>query len=302
MPSDAFQETVKAIPELLVEPAGLADDELNLNALRLFMSTSKFKASDSTEVRKVSAGGVPAEWIIESGAETDKRMAFFHGGGFVAGKLGSRRPFTSWVSKATGCSVLLVDYRLAPEHPFPAAVEDAFSSYRWMCKNGPCGEGPASKTFIGGDSAGGCLALSTLLGLRDANEDLPNAVVTLSAFLDMAVTGKSVANRAGLDLLFKPSHLKKFAELYLAGQDPLEPSVSPLYGDISGLPPILMQVGDAELLLDDSVRFAEKAEKAGVEVTLEVWPEMFHIWQMFGPVFPEAQQAIDRIGEFIRSF
>jgi monoterpene epsilon-lactone hydrolase len=302
MPSDAFQETVKAIPELLVEPAGLADDELNLNALRLFMSTSKFKASDSTEVRKVSAGGVPAEWIIESGAETDKRMAFFHGGGFVAGKLGSRRPFTSWVSKATGCSVLLVDYRLAPEHPFPAAVEDAFSSYRWMCKNGPCGEGPASKTFIGGDSAGGCLALSTLLELRDANEDLPNAVVTLSAFLDMAVTGKSVANRAGLDLLFKPSHLKKFAELYLAGQDPLEPSVSPLYGDISGLPPILMQVGDAELLLDDSVRFAGKAEKAGVEVTLEVWPEMFHIWQMFGPVFPEAQQAIDRIGEFIRSF
>ena len=302
MASEAFQEIVKAIPELLVKPAGLADDELDLNALRSFMSTSKFNVSDSTEVIQVSAGGVPAEWIIESGAKPEKRMAFLHGGGFVAGKLGSRRPFASWISKATGCSILLADYRLAPEHPFPAAVEDSLSSYHWMCKNGPDGEGQASKTFIGGDSAGGCLALSTLLGLKDAYENLPNAVVTLSAFLDMAITGKSIANHAGLDILFKPSHLTKFAELYLANQDPLEPSASPLYGDLSGLPPILMQVGEAELLLDDSVRFAEKAKKAGVKVTIEVWPEMFHNWQMFGPLFPEAQQAIDQIGEFIRSF
>jgi acetyl esterase/lipase len=141
-----------------------------------------------------------------------------------------------------------------------------------------------------------------LLGLKDVNESFPNAVFTLSAFLDMAVTGKSMSTRANLDIIFKPSHLKKFAELYLAGQDPTEPSASPLYGNLSGLPPILMQVGDAELLLDDSIRFAEKAEKAGVNVTLEVYPEMFHIWQMFGPVFPEAQQAIDRIGKFIASF
>jgi acetyl esterase/lipase len=302
MASDAFQEIVKAFPELVVKPAGFADDELDLDALRSFLSTSRFSVSDSTEVTKVSAGGVPAEWIIESGVKPEKRIAFFHGGGFVAGKLGSRRPFASWISKATGCSVLLVDYRLAPEHPFPAAVEDALSSCRWMCNNGPDGEKPAKKTFIGGDSAGGCLALATLLGLKDANENLPDAAFTLSASSDMALTGKSIVNREGLDILFKPSHLKKFTKLYLAGQDPLIPLASPLYGNLSGLPAILMQVGDAELLLDDSVRFAEKAEKAGVKVKLEVWPEMFHNWQMFGPVFPEAQQAIDRIGEFIRSF
>ncbi len=171
-----------------------------------------------------------------------------------------------------------------------------------MCNNGPDGENPANKTFIGGDSAGGCLALATLLGLKDANENLPDAAFALSPFLDMALTGRSIINRAGVDILFKPSHLKKFVELYLADQDPLIPLASPLYGNLSRLPPILMQVGDTELLLDDSVRFAEKAVKAGVKVTLEVWPEMFHNWQMFGPVFPEAQQAIDRIGGFIRSF
>jgi acetyl esterase/lipase len=302
MASEAFQETLKAVKELVVEPAGLAGDELDLNALRSFLSTSRFTVSDSTEVTRVGAGGVTAEWILESGSKPEKRIAYFHGGGFVAGELGSRRPFASWISKATGCSVLLVDYRLAPEHPFPAAVEDALSSYRWMCKNGPDGESPASKTFIGGDSAGGCLTLTTLLGLKNAGDNLPDAAFTLSPVTNLVTTGESSATRAGVDIILRPSHLKKFAELYLAGQDPLTPSASPIYGDLSGLPPILMQVGDAEILLDDSVRFAEKAEKAGVKVTLEVWPEMFHNWQMFGPVFPEAHQAIDRIGEFIRSF
>jgi len=302
MASKAFQEIVNAYPELVVEPAGFGSDEIDIENYRSFMSKSAFSVSDSTEVTKTSAGGVPAEWIIESGVKPETRMAFFHGGGFVAGELDFYRPFASWISKATGCSVLLIDYRFAPEHPFPAAVEDVHSSYRWMCKNGPDGKYPARKTFIGGDSAGGCLALATLLGLKDAGEDLPDAAVTLSAFLDLALTGKSIANRAGSDILFAQSHLKKVAEVYLAGQDPLLSSSSPLYGDLSGLPPILMQVGDAELLLDDSVRFAEKAKKAGVKVTLEVWPEMFHVWQLFGPAFPEAQQAIDRIGEFIRSF
>jgi acetyl esterase/lipase len=302
MASEAFQEIVKAFPELILKPAGLADDELDLDAFRSFLSTSRFPVSDSTEITTVSAGGVPAEWIMESGVKPEKRIAFFHGGGFVAGKLASRHPFASWISKATGCSILLVDYSLAPEHPFPAAIEDALSSYHWMCNNGPDGEKPAKKIFIGGDSAGGCLTLATLLGLKDANENLPDAAFTLSAMLDMAFTGKSIVNRAEVDILFKPSHLEKCVKLYLAGQDPLIPLASPLYGDLSGLPPIFMQVGDAELLLDDSVRFAEKAEKAGVKVKLEVWPEMFHNWQLLAPLFPEAQQAIDRICEFIRSF
>ncbi len=302
MASEAFQEIVKAFPELVLKPAGLADDELDLDAFRSFLSASRFPVSESTEITTVSAGGVPAEWIMESGVKPEKRIAFFHGGGFVAGKLASRHPFASWISKATGCSILLVDYSLAPEHPFPAAIEDTLSSYRWMCNNGPDGEKPAKKTFIGGDSAGGCLTLATLLGLKDANENLPDAAFTISAVSDQALTGRSIVNRAGVDILFKPSHLKECSKLYLAGQDPLDPLASPLYGDLSGLPPIFMQVGDAELLLDDSVRFAEKAEKAGVKVTLEVCPEMFHNWQLMAPLFPEAQQAVDRICEFIRSF
>lgn len=302
MASEAFQEIVKAFPELVLKPAGLADDELDLDAFRSFLSASRFPVSESTEITTVSAGGVPAEWIMESGVKPEKRIAFFHGGGFVAGKLASRHPFASWISKATGCSILLVDYSLAPEHPFPAAIEDTLSSYRWMCNNGPDGEKPAKKTFIGGDSAGGCLTLATLLGLKDANENLPDAAFTISAVSDQALTGRSIVNRAGVDILFKPGHLKECSKLYLAGQDPLDPLASPLYGDLSGLPPIFMQVGDAELLLDDSVRFAEKAEKAGVKVKLEVWPEMFHNWQLMAPLFPEAQQAVDRICEFIRSF
>ena len=302
MSSEAFQEVVKAFPELVLKPAGLADNELDLDAFRSFLSASRFPVSNSTEITTVSAGGVPAEWIVESGVKPEKRIVFFHGGGFVAGKLASRHPFASWISKATGCSILLVDYRLAPEHPFPAAIEDALSSYRWMWNNGPDGEKPAKKIFIGGDSAGGCLTLAALLGLKDANENFPNAAFTLSAMLDLAFTGKSIVNRAGVDILFKASHLKKCAKLYLAGQDPLIPLSSPLYGNLSGLPPIFMQVGDAELLLDDSVRFAEKAKKAGVNVKLEVWPEMFHNWQLMAPLFPEAQKAVDRICEFIRSF
>jgi len=154
MASKAFQEIVNAYPELVVEPAGFGSDEIDIENYRSFMSKSAFSVSDSTEVTKTSAGGVPAEWIIESGVKPETRMAFFHGGGFVAGGLDFYRPFASWISKATGCSVLLVDYRLAPEHPFPAAVEYVLSSYRWMCNNGPDGKYPARKTFIGGDSAG----------------------------------------------------------------------------------------------------------------------------------------------------
>ena len=302
MASEAFQQIVQNFPEMILKPAGLAGEELDLDAFRSFMSISQFEVPASTEIKEVNAGGVPAEWIVEPNASPDKRLAFFHGGGFVAGNLASRRPFAAWLSEATGCSVLLVDYRLSPKHPFPAAVEDAVSSYEWMRDHGPNGRSTAQKTFVGGDSAGGCLALSTLLELKDAKKGFPDAAFTLSAFLDMALKGKSLVTRASVDIVFKRGHLEKFAELYLPGQDPTIPSASPLYGDLSGLPPILMQVGDAELLLDDTLRFAEKAEEAGVNVTLEVYPEMFHIWQVFGPLFPEAQKAIGRIGEFIASF
>jgi acetyl esterase/lipase len=301
MATEAFKETLKAVKDW-AETSGLMAEEFDLETLRSGMSTSLFPISDTTKVIKVDAGGVPAEWIITSEAKPNRRMAYFHGGGFTAGGLDFIRPVTEWLSKASGCSILIVDYRLAPENPFPAAIEDALTSYLWMCNNGPDGENQPKKTFIGGDSAGGGLTLSTLLKLKDDSHKLPDAGVTLSAFTDLAVTGESIVSRVSVDPICKPNHLKQHAELYLAGQDPRTYLASPLYGDLSNLPPLLMQVGDAEILLDDTVRFAEKAEKAGVKVTLEVWPEMIHVWQQMAPLFPEAQQAVDRIGEFIRSF
>jgi monoterpene epsilon-lactone hydrolase len=301
MATEAFKETLKAVKDW-AETSGLMAEEFDLETLRSGMSTSIFPISDTTKVIKVDAGGVPAEWIIAPEAKPNRRMAYFHGGGFTAGGLDFIRPLSEWISKVSECSILIIDYRLAPENPFPAAVEDALTSYLWMCNNGPDGENQANKTFIGGDSAGGGLALSTLLKLKDDSHKLPDAGVTLSAFTDLAVTGESIVSRVSVDPICKPNHLKKHAELYLAGQDPRAHLASPLYGDLSNLPPLLMQVGDAEILLDDTVRFAEKAEKAGTKVTLEVWPEMIHVWQSMAPLFPEAQQAVDRIGEFIRSF
>jgi acetyl esterase/lipase len=281
MATEAFKETLKAVKDW-AETSGLTADQFDLETLRTGMSTSIFPIADTTKVIKVDAGGVPAEWIITPEAKPNRRMAYFHGGGFTAGGLDFIGPFSEWLSKASGCSILIIDYRLAPENPLPAAVEDALTSYLWMCNNGPDGENHANRTFMGGDSAGGGLTLSTLLKLKDDSHKLPDAGVTLSAFTDLAVTGESIVTRVSVDPICKPNHLKQHADLYLAGQDPRTPLASPIYGDLAGLPPLLMQVG--------------------VKVTLEVWPEMIHVWQLMAPLFPEAQQAVDRIGEYIRQF
>ena len=172
-----------------------------------------------------------------------------------------------------------------------------------MCQNGPDGPVPADKSFIAGDSAGGGLTLATIMKLRDIGEELPDATVTISAITDIALTGESIKSRSEFDPMIRNAALlPDIYELYLSGTDPRTPLASPLYGDFSGFPPLLIQVGDHEILLNDSTRVAEKAKSSGVDVRLEVEPEMFHDFQFFAPLFPEAQQAIDRIGEFIRSF
>jgi acetyl esterase/lipase len=196
-----------------------------------------------------------------------------------------------------------VDYRLAPENPFPTAVDDALSSFRWMLDNGPDGHTPCRRSFIAGDSAGGGLTLATIMALRDAKERVPDAAVTLSALTDLALTGRSIESRSEIDPIIRNTALLPgIFELYLSGTDSRTPLTSPLYGDFSGFPPLLIQVGDNEILLDDSIRLAEKAKSAGVDIKLEVEPEMFHNFQIFAPFLPKAQRAIDRIGEFIRSF
>jgi acetyl esterase/lipase len=267
------------------------------------MTTTQIPAPKHIEIEKADIGGIPAEWILGPNAQHDHRLLYLHGGFYVAGTLEVFRPLSGRISIASDCSVLLVDYRLAPENPFPAAIDDALSSFRWMLNNGPNGQAPSEKAFIAGDSAGGGLTLATIMALRDAGEEIPKAAVTLSALTDLAFTGESIASRSKIEpMISNTALLPGIAELYLSGTDSRTPLASPLYGDFLGFPPLLIQVGDNEILLDDSTRLAEKAKSAGVDVKLEVEPEMFHDFQNFAPFLPKAQEAIDRIGEFVRSF
>ena len=205
------------------------------------------------------------------------------------------------LSEAAGCAVLLPDYRLAPESPFPCGLEDCLRAYQWMIRTGPDGPSPARTVFIGGDSAGGGLTLAMLLSLRDRREALPAAAVPLSPFADMTLAGESLRSQAQLDPIMSALCLPDFVQLYLAGADARDPLASPVFGDFSGTPPLLIQVGEHEIIRDDSVRVAAKARADGVDVTLEVWEGMFHVFQSHEPLLPEAREAFAHIAAFVRS-
>ena len=245
---------------------------------------------------KVDAGGVPAIWADAEEGSSDHVVMYVHGGGYVIGSATGYRNFTGQLASAVGCRVLSVDYRLAPEHPHPAAVEDSTSAYRWLLDHGF----GADRLAISGDSAGGGLTVSTLLKLRDDATPLPVAGVPISPWVDMEGIGESMTTRAEVDMLVDEVGLKGMAEMFLAGQDARDPLAAPLYGDFSGLPPLLIQVGDEETLLDDSTRLAEAAESAGVEVRLDVFPEMQHVFQLFTGNMPEADEAVAQIGAWLR--
>jgi acetyl esterase/lipase len=244
----------------------------------------------------VSAGGVPAAWISAPSVERDRVILYLHGGGYVIGSINTHKELASRLSRAARARVLVIDYRMGPEHPHPAAVEDASAAYRWLLANGA----KPSSIAIAGDSAGGGLTVATLVALRDAGVALPAAGVCLSPWVDLEGIGESMTSKAAVDPMVQRDGLLKMAAAYLAGQNPRTPTASPLYANLSGLPPLLIQVGTAETLLDDSTRIAERARKAGVQVTLEPWEDMIHVWQAFAPLLPEGQQAIERIGEFVR--
>ena len=248
-----------------------------------------------TSVDAVDAGGVPAEWVVAVGADSGRVLLYLHGGAYQIGSPATLRHMIALLSGAARARVLSVDYRLAPEHPFPAAVDDAVAAYRWLLA---AGTDPAAIAFAG-DSAGGGLALGTLVALRDAGDPMPAAAVVLSPWTDLALTGESLQSRAAVDVMIKPAGMAKTAEAYLAGQDPRHPYASPLYADLHDLPPVLIHVGDDEVILDDSTRIAAQARDHGVDVTLEVWDEMPHVWHAFAGLLPEADQAIERIGAWL---
>ena len=269
--------------------------------LRSMLSSNGFPPPPGTQVTPVKVEGIPAEWVQAPGSDPDKRLLYLHGGGYVIGSLETHRDLVARIAAATGYAALFLDYRLAPEDPYPAAVDDAVAALRWVHDNGPDGPKPASKTLIAGDSAGGGLALATLVQARDTGVPLPTAAVSLSAWSDMAVTAESLQTRKDVDPMIGEPGLKAMASLYLGGADAKTPLASPVYADLTGLPPLLMQVGDHEIILDDTTRVADRAKAAGVDVTLEVWPEMVHVWQQFAAMLPEGQQAIDRIGEWVQA-
>jgi acetyl esterase/lipase len=205
-------------------------------------------------------------------------------------------PLASLLSSASGCRGLVIDYRLAPEHPFPAAVDDVTAAYRWLLEQGYT----ARNIIIMGFSCGGGLALSTMIALREAGIQLPACAVLLSPWTDLAGTGESMTTRAEADPMITPEMNRFHAALYVNGADLRHPLVSPLYSDLRGLPPLLIHVGGDEIMLDDSTRLAERAKVAGVEVTLDIWEGMWHNWHAFAPQLPEGLQAIERVGQFIR--
>jgi len=248
-------------------------------------------------VQPVDANGVPAEWTVTPGADASSAILFLHGGGYVICSLDSHRHLAAEVGRASGVRTLAIDYRLAPEHRFPAPVEDTLAAYRYLLDSGIRPE----RIALAGDSAGGGLVVAAMLAIREAGLPLPACGWCISPWVDMEASGASFVDRAEADPTVQKPMIQMMAEWYLGGADPRHPHASPLYGDLRGLPPLLIQVGAAETLLDDSVALARTAGAADVRVDLQIWPEMIHIWHLYFPVLSAGRRAIAAGGSFVRN-
>ncbi len=256
-----------------------------------------FKPLDKYEFTPVDIHGLTGEWITPSKVVHDRTILYLHGGYYLIGSIQSHRSLAGNIAAATQARALIIDYGLAPEHPFPAGLDDSLTAYTWLQKQGI----QSDEIFLAGDSAGGGLVLATLLALRDQGMPLPAGAICLSPATDLTRSGDSWKTNIKKELVVNPNIPTQIQPLYLRDVDPHNPYASPLFGDLHGLPPLLIQVGSNEVLLSDSTAFAERARDAGVEVTLQIWPEMMHVWQLTASFLPEARQAIDKMGEFVRA-
>lgn len=247
------------------------------------------------ETLTMNIGQLVVHRVTMPESQNDRHVLYLHGGAYVSGSPRHYRHFTWRLADALKASIWLLGYRLAPEHPYPAALDDAQAAYDWLV--GTTSEN--RQLLVMGDSAGGGLTLGLLLKLRDDNKPLPGAAIALSPWTDLALTGTSLRSNARADPALNAEDLPELAEYYLAGANPRTPYASPLYGDTSGLPPVLIQVGGDEILLDDAVRMAQKLRHHNSQSQVEVWPRMPHAWHLFAPVLPEARQAIARVAEFV---
>lgn len=271
--------------------------ETTIAERRALMEKLSFRAADDIRTESVTVGGRPAEWVMAPDTQRDRVLLYLHGGGYVMGSPNTHRALAGELSRAGSCAVLLPDYRLAPEAPFPAAVDDAVAAYRWLLDQGHAPDHLA----VAGDSAGGGLTAATLVALRERQLPLPRSAVCISPWSDLNCSNASYQTRAAADPMITTADISLMARAYLNGADPCQALASPNRADLTGLPPLLIHVGRDEVLLDDAIVLHEAARSAGVDSTLEIWDDMIHVWHAFHPMLPEGRQGIARIGEFLRA-
>lgn len=283
---------LRALLLLRPRPASVEERRQRLDALG-----QAYALAPDIRVERVDADGVAAEWTVSPGADPERVIYYLHGGGYVLGSLSSHRHLVAAAGRAAAARTFALEYRCAPEHPFPAAVEDAVAGYRFLLAQGV----EPARLAIGGDSAGGGLALATLVSIREAELPLPGCAWLISPWIDLEGIGASMTSKAKIDPMLDKDYLKQSADCYLGGADPRSPLAAPLYADLRKLPPMLIQVGTAETLLDDSIRLAALAGEADLRVTLELWPHMIHVWHLFHPQLGEGRRALEAAGAFIRA-
>lgn len=292
MPSKEYKDILELL-DSMPDTSGLSFGERRSNFEE---QVSQLPVAENVSFEPLSAGGIPAEWIVPAKASERSVLLYLHGGGYCIGSINTHRGMVSHIARAAETRALLIDYRLAPENPFPAALEDSTAAYKWLLSQS-IGSG---NIIIAGDSAGGGLTVSTLVSLKEKGIPLPAAAVLISPWVDMAITGDSVIYKADIDPMVTKEGLIEMAEAYMDDTDPRTPLASPLHADLEGLPPMLIHVGTAEILLDDATRMVDHARKAGVEVTLNTAEGMCHVWHFFTIMLPEALEAIEEVARFIR--
>ena len=297
MPSQAMQDLIDTFRDRQKASASQAPPTLEQRRAAFAPAGRPYPVPDDVLVSDVNAGGVPAHWLAAPGADAGRVLLFLHGGGFQMGSLRSDGELAARLARASGMRVLFPEYRLAPEHPFPAAIDDVLAAWRWLRTDQDLS---ARSIAVAGDSAGGGLTIALLVAIRDAGEALPAAAALMTPTVDLTYSGASMTERADQDPISTPAMLRQFAADYLAGADPTTPLASPLFASLAGLPPLLVQAGTADLLFSDSERLAAAAAQAGVDVTLQIGQGLPHVYQlMLGT--PEAAEATERIGKFLRA-
>ena len=286
-------DKVRALLSSKPRPIGWAARRERLDAIG-----SVWPVADDVKLGAVDVGGLQGEWSVAPGSDSRRVLMFLHGGGYCSGSIVSHRRMLTEAGRAAGIRTLAIAYRLAPEHPFPAAYDDALTAWRFLRNQAI----PASQIAIGGDSAGAGLTVALIARLRDAHEELPACAWLVSPWIDQTLSGATLVTKAAVDPIVHKEYLNELVEAYLpAGVKRNDPRVSPLFADVKGFPPTLIQVGSAETLLDDAVRFSRAAGEADVAVTLEVWPHMIHAWHLWNAQLADGRRALTNAGAFIRA-